>query len=117
MKKMIGPFEQLNEADQKAAMDVAIATVLISLQIPSAGQPLYDFLVNEFARCHGLPRQVVRYALRHLGQALYTQNWTLTVQKAESKVVTKFTPDSAPASRNGNGEGDNGSGGVPQTPG
>jgi hypothetical protein len=111
---MTGPYEQLNDADQKAAMDVAIATVLISLQIPSAGQPLYDYLVAEFSKSHGLPRQVVRYALRHLGQALYSQDWTLTVQKAESKVVTKFTPDSAPASRNGSEEGDNGSGGVPQ---
>jgi hypothetical protein len=100
MAKTTEPSEQLNEEDQMAAIDVAIAAVLIGLRIPSAGKPLYDFLGSEFASSRGLPPNVVRYALRHLGQGLFAQDWTLVIEKRGAAVITKF---SHPETSNGEG--------------
>jgi hypothetical protein len=85
------PFDQLNPEDQMAAIDVAVSTVLIGLRIPSANKPLYDFIATEFASCRQLPANVVRYALRSLGRELFDQDWTLTIEKREGRVVTKFS--------------------------
>lgn len=84
-------FEELGEDDQMAAIDVAVATVLVGLRIPSTGKPLYDWVATEFASCRTLPPNVVKYALRHLGQSLYVQDWTLVIEKHGKEVVTKFS--------------------------
>jgi hypothetical protein len=94
------PFEQLNDEDRMAAIDVAIAAVLIGLRIPSTGKPLYDWIATEFSSCRSLPPNVVKYALRSLGQELYGQDWTMTIEKRGGGLVTKFVPQGA----GGNGE-------------
>jgi hypothetical protein len=86
-------FSQLNAEDQKAAIDVAVAAVLIGLRIPSTGKPLYDWMATEFASTRSLPPNVVKYALRSLGQALFRQNWTLIIEKDKDGIITKFTPE------------------------
>jgi hypothetical protein len=86
------PFDQLSPEDQRAAIDVAVSTVLIGLRIPSVDKPLYDFIATEFANSRQLPANVVRYALRSLGRELFDQNWTLTIEKHGDGVTTKFTP-------------------------
>src|SRR4029077_1616812 len=86
------PFNQLNKEDQKAAIDVAVAAILIGLRISSTGKPLYDWMANEFASCRGLPANVVKYALRSLGRSLLKQNWSLTIEKDGEGIMTKFTP-------------------------
>lgn len=86
-------FEQLNKEDQSAAIDVAVATILIGLRIASTGKPLYDWMATEFAGCRRLPPNVVKYALRSLGLGLLKQNWVLTIQKEGDGVTTKFTPE------------------------
>ena len=87
------PFMQLNKEDQSAAIDVAVATILIGLRISSTGKPLYDWLATEFASCRSLPPNVVKYALRSLGTGLLRQNWTLTIEKQGDGLITKFTPE------------------------
>jgi hypothetical protein len=86
------PFEELSPEDQKAAIDVSVCAVLIGLRTPSAGKAFFDWLATEFARCRTLPPNVVKYALRSLGQELYSQDWTMTIEKRGSRVVTKFSP-------------------------
>lgn len=90
---MSDAFEQLNEDDQKAAIDVAIAAIVIGVRIPSTGQPLYDWMATEFSSCRSLPPNVVKYALRSLGQTLTQQNWVLTIQKDGMGIATSFTPE------------------------
>lgn len=85
-------FSQLNEEDQKAAVDVAIAAILIGLRIPSTGKPLYDWMATEFTSCRGLPANVVKYALRSLGKSLAVEDWSLVITKDGESIVTKFTP-------------------------
>jgi hypothetical protein len=85
-------FEQLGEKDQKAAINVAIGTILIGMQISSAGQQLYDWLATEFASSNGLPSNVVKYALRKLGQRLYKEDWTFYVEKSGDQITAHFTP-------------------------
>lgn len=87
------PFDQLSEDDQKAATDVAVATVVIGLRIPTAGKQLYDFIATEFASCRTIPRNIAKYSLRGLGESLFEQNWTMTITKKQGKVTTFFTPE------------------------
>jgi hypothetical protein len=85
-------FSQLGKEDQKAAIDVAVAAIVIGLRIPSTGKPLYDWMATEFTSCRGLPANVVKYALRSLGQGLLKENWTLTVEKDGEGISTRFVP-------------------------
>lgn len=87
-------FDQLSEEDQKAAIDVAVAAIVIGLRIPSTGKPLYDWMATEFTSCRGLPANVVKYALRSLGGSLLKQNWELTITKNGEGITTVFTPES-----------------------
>jgi hypothetical protein len=89
-------FDQLSNEDQKAAIDTAVAAILIGLRIPSTGKPLYDFVASEFASSRGLPANVVKYALRSLGRSLTAQNWTLSIVKDGEGVITKFVPEKGP---------------------
>jgi hypothetical protein len=84
------PFEQLNKEDQGAAIDVAVAAILIGMRIPSAGKALYDFVASEFSISRSLPSNLTKYALRSLGRALTDQNWELTVTKKDDAFTTKF---------------------------
>jgi len=86
-------FSQLATEDQKAAIDVAVSAILIGLRIPSTGKPLYDWMATEFSSCRSLPPNVVKYALRSLGQGLLSQNWTLTIEKDGEGIITKFVPE------------------------
>lgn len=86
------PFDQLGPDDKKAAIDVAVAAILIGLRIPSTGKPLYDWMATEFSGCHSLPLNMVRYALRSVGKSLATQNWELTIKKNGPEVTTSFKP-------------------------
>ena len=86
-------FEQLSEEDQKAAIDVAVATILIGLRIPSTGKPLYDWIATEFTSSRSLPANVVKYALRSLGRSLAAQNWEMVIKKDGEGLTTVFTPE------------------------
>lgn len=86
------PFNELGPEDQKAAIDIAIAAILIGLRIQSTGKPLYDWIASEFASSRTLPPNVVRYALRHLGRALAHEDWALVIEKKGEALTTKFTP-------------------------
>lgn len=90
---MSDAFNQLSEEDQKAAIDVAVAAIIIGLRIPSTGKPLYDWMATEFASSRGLPPNVVKYALRSVGEGLLKQNWSLTIEKDGEGLMTKFTPE------------------------
>jgi len=90
---MSDAFEQLASDDQKAAIDVAVAAIVIGVRIPSTGKPLYDWMATEFSSSRSLPPNVVKYALRSLGQSLTHQNWTLTITKDGMGIVTSFTPE------------------------
>jgi hypothetical protein len=86
-------FNQLGPEDQKAAIDVAIAAVLIGLRISTTGKPLYDWMATEFAATHNIPPNVAKYALRSLGRGLTAQNWTLIINKDGEGVTTQFKPE------------------------
>lgn len=86
------PFNQLSSEDQKRAIDVGIAAILIGLRIPSTGKPLYDYVASEFSSCYSIPANLARYALRSLGRNLTAQDWTLIIQKEGETLVTKFHP-------------------------
>lgn len=98
---MSDAFNQLNDEDQQAAIDVAISAVLVGLRIPTTGQQFYDYVTSEFAASRGLPSNVVKYALRNIGQNLLKQNWALTIVKDGERLTTKFTPEKP----GGNSEG------------
>jgi hypothetical protein len=87
------PFNELSDQDQKAAIDVAVAAVLIGLRIPTAGKPLYDYVATEFSSSRTLPPNIVRYALRSLGRTLFKQDWTMTITKTSEEVTTHFKPN------------------------
>lgn len=89
---MSDAFNQLNDADQKAAIDVSIATVLLGLRISSTDQKLYDWVATEFASSRTIPSNLTKYALRELGQVLLKEDWTLLIQKSGDQVTTEFTP-------------------------
>ena len=93
-------FDQLNGQNQMAAIDAAVATILLGIRIPSTGKPLYDWMATEFASCYSLSPNVVKYALRDLGEELYAQDWTLTIEKRGAGLSTKF---SHPDTNNGEG--------------
>ena len=86
-------FEQLNHKDQKSAIDLAVATIVVGLRIPSTGKPLYDWMATEFASTYSIPPNVAKYALRSLGRRLMDQNWELTITKNGDGVTTSFTPE------------------------
>lgn len=83
-------FDSLNDDDQKAGIDVGVATALIGLRIPSTGKPLYDYIVTEFASCRTLPPNTVKYALRSIGQSLLKSDWKMTIEKQHGRLVTTF---------------------------
>jgi hypothetical protein len=89
---MSDAFTQLNDADQKAAIDVSIATVILGLRISSTGQALYDWVATEFATSRTIPANLTKYALRELGEVLLKEDWTLLIQKSGDQVTTEFTP-------------------------
>ena len=89
---MSDAFTQLNDADQKAAIDSAVATILLGLRIASINQKFYDFIATEFASSRSLPQNTTKYALRELGAVLLKEDWTLMVYKTGEQVTTEFTP-------------------------
>lgn len=86
------PFNQLNTEDQKCAIDVAVATILIGMRL-GADKALYDYVLTEFARSRTIPNNLAKYAIRNLGRTLTVQNWTLTIKKESGELVTSFTPE------------------------
>lgn len=90
------PFNQLNADDQKCAIDVAIAAVLIGVRIPATGKPLYDYIATEFSASRTIPSNLAKYALRSLGRSLTHQDWTLQIEKEGEEIVTSFTPRPRP---------------------
>jgi hypothetical protein len=93
MPEKTNPFNELNTEDQKCAIDVAIAALLIGTRLPSVDKALYDYLVTEFSRSLTLPANLAKYALRSLGRTLALQNWTLTISKDGEGIVTAFKPE------------------------
>jgi hypothetical protein len=85
-------FTQLNDDDQKAAVDVSVATVVLGLRISSTGQALYDWVATEFATSRSIPSNLTKYALRDLGKVLLKEDWTLLIEKSGEQVTTHFTP-------------------------
>ena len=90
---MSDAFEELSRKDQEAAIDAAIAVILLGVRIPTVGKELHDYIATEFTSCHGLPRNVVKYAFRSLGQSLFKDNWTLIIQKSGKGLTTKFAAE------------------------
>lgn len=86
------PFNQLNSDDQKCAIDIAVAAVLVGVRLPSTGKPLYDYIATEFASARTIPANLAKYALRSLGRNLIRQNWTLTIKKDGEGLTTEFRP-------------------------
>jgi hypothetical protein len=86
------PFNELSNADQKVAIDAAIALILLGTRMPAVGQPLYDYVTTEFVSCYHVPANLAKYAMRSLAKALMAQDWTLTISKTGSQITTKFTP-------------------------
>lgn len=86
------PFNELNETDKQRAIDCAVAVVILSTRIPTVGKSLHEWLIAEFANSYKLPAQVVRYALRHIGEALYDSDWAYSVTKQDQKLITVFEP-------------------------
>jgi hypothetical protein len=84
------PFDQLSAADQKAAIDVGICVSVLGTRIPSCGKPLFDYIASEFVASHTLPANIVKYALRQIGQSLFDSNWEFTVKKLGSELITEF---------------------------
>ena len=86
------PFDELSEADQKAAIDIGICVSVLGARIPSCGRPLFDYIATEFVSCYSLPPNIAKYALRQIGQSLFNTEWTFTVEKTSDGLVTTFTP-------------------------
>jgi hypothetical protein len=84
------PFDQLNEADQKAAIDIGICVAVLGARIPSCGKPLFDYVATEFVSCYSLPPNIAKYALREVGQSLFSSEWTFTIEKTGQGLVTTF---------------------------
>lgn len=84
------PFEQLSEADQKAAIDIGVCVAVLGTRVPSCGKPLFDYVATEFVSSYNLPPNIAKYALRQIGRSLYTSNWTFTVEKRGNELVTRF---------------------------
>jgi hypothetical protein len=95
------PFEQLGEQEQKAATDVAVALTVLGTRIPTLSKVFTDAIVTEFTNCYKLTPNVGKYALRELGQNLFSQNWAFSVHKAGVMLTTEFKPVEAVAT---NGE-------------
>jgi hypothetical protein len=83
-------FDDLSEDDQKAAIDVAVAKVLIDARIPSTGTLHDNYIVTEFAGCRTLPPNKIKYALRSIGQSLLKSDWKMTIEKQHGRLVTTF---------------------------
>jgi hypothetical protein len=85
-------FDQLSAEDQKCAIDVAVAAILIGTRLSSTDKALYDYILTEFARSRTIPSNLAKYALRSLARTLSEQNWELTIRKDGQGLVTSFTP-------------------------
>jgi hypothetical protein len=87
-------FNELSPQDQKVAIDIAVATILLGVRLPGCGQQLfYDFIAAEFTSSYTLSSNVAKYALRSLAKTLLEQDWVLTIKKEKGKIVTSFTPE------------------------
>jgi hypothetical protein len=92
---MSEPFDELNETDRACAIDCVVACTVLAARIPACGKPLFDWLTTEFASQYGVPKNVIRYVLRHIGQTLYSTDWGFTATKKNEKLVTLFVPEGA----------------------
>ena len=92
MENTTRAFDQLSEADQKAAIDIMVALAVLSTRIPSVQKPLTDYIMTEFASCHNLSKNIVKYALMDVGAALFIQDWNFTATKASNQFITQFQP-------------------------
>lgn len=84
------PFEQLSEADQKAAIDVSICVTVLGTRLPSCGQQFVDYVVSEFVKSYTLPPNIAKYALREIAESLFVNEWVFTAEKKGPKLVTAF---------------------------
>jgi hypothetical protein len=84
------PFQQLSETDQKAAIDIGICVSVLGARLPSCGKPLFDYVASEYVKDYGIPANIAKYALRQVGEALFTSEWTFTIQKTGQGLVTSF---------------------------
>jgi hypothetical protein len=98
MKQDSDAFNQLPEVDQKAAVDISVALLVIGLRITTIDQTMYDFVATEFCRSRTLSPNVVKYALRALAKRIYMQDWTLMIQKIGDEVTSTFTPSKSAGS-------------------
>ena len=83
------PFEQLSEADQKAAVDIGVAVSVLGTRL-NCGKELYDFVATEFVRRYSIPANIAKYALREVGKSLFTNDWTFTAEKKAGGLTTSF---------------------------
>jgi len=84
-------FDQLSLGDQKCAIDISIAALIIGTRL-GADKALYDYVLAEFARSQTIPANLAKYALRSLGENLFKQDWSFTVTKKGSELAAQFHP-------------------------
>jgi hypothetical protein len=87
----VSPFDELNKTDQQCAIDVAVAVSILSVRIPAANnKTFYDWVIKEFAVTNTLPQNLARYALKHVGTALFNNDWAFSVEKSNQQFTTRF---------------------------
>lgn len=88
------PFTQLAPADQQAAVDIGVALAVIEARV-SLSKSFTDRLIIEFAGSRKISLQLARYALRHVGAALFDQDWEYHCSKKATGLTTEFRQTSA----------------------
>lgn len=88
-KPQQSPFEQLNDEDKKAAIDVAVMVIALTTRIPSL-KGIYDATRAEFVRSYNLGNSA-KYAFRQVTDELMNSNWELKITKKGTRLITGYT--------------------------
>jgi hypothetical protein len=85
------PFDELGKTAQQCAIDVAVAVSILSIRVPAVNnKAFYELIIREFASTYSLPANTARYALKHVGKALFENEWTFSAEKVQQQFITRF---------------------------
>lgn len=85
------PFYELDEIEQRACLDLAVAVAIIETRA-TLSPDLIKELVEQFASKRALPLNSVRYSLKHVGTSLFRQDWEFSCSKHGAAITTEFRP-------------------------
>jgi hypothetical protein len=83
------PFDELDLRTQRAAIDICAAVSVIIARLPAIGTDLHILLKDEFGLVYNVGNKGA-YALRHVGEQLFSSDWQFIIVKDGNRLSTKF---------------------------